>query len=453
MLIMGGSVYHTSKFGTRAPRVAFSKDGREWTEPKKLLAEDHWLWRVTWYKGWAWSVSKLGEGMDPRRGMLYRSQDGLDWEWITEFRLPNNTWNASETTLRFMPDDELIALTRPHWIGTSKPPYTDWSWTKMKENIGGPNFIRLPDGDLWAAERRYGAKATTTLARLTRDIYQPVLTLPSGGDNSYPGMVWHEGLLWMSYYSSHEGKTSVYLAKIKIKQVDQGVSIGILGERRPRHAIRWKPGKIVHSRDSRRDFVRWRGDRQSWAVLLDDPNVAKPNRVAVVLQKDGATLTFFALGCLATGWNRRKHIRVMDQHAVVSNRHDGRRGLFSRVIELGHSEIDIVGLPGKRRERHVNPGADHFVNSAAASKFREPFELAILVVPAERIDDLYFPFLFNVDAAVATLHATRGRHERATEFHVQEDAAEVSFGSRANVEKPLASQPAVPPFIDIRSLE
>ncbi len=31
-------------------------------------------------------------------------------------------------------------------------------------------------------------------------------------------MVWHDGLLWMSYYSSHEGKTSIYLAKIKVKE-------------------------------------------------------------------------------------------------------------------------------------------------------------------------------------------------------------------------------------------
>jgi hypothetical protein len=46
--------------------------------------------------------------------------------------------------------------------------------------------------------------------------YEPVLTFPSGGDTSYPGLVWHDGLLWMSYYSSHEGKTSIYLAKIKL---------------------------------------------------------------------------------------------------------------------------------------------------------------------------------------------------------------------------------------------
>ena len=40
----------------------------------------------------------------------------------------------------------------------------------------------------------------------------------SGGDTSYPGLVWHDGLLWMSYYSSHEGKTSIYLARIRLPQ-------------------------------------------------------------------------------------------------------------------------------------------------------------------------------------------------------------------------------------------
>lgn len=44
-----------------------------------------------------------------------------------------------------------------------------------------------------------------------------MLKLPSGGDSSYPGMVMHNGLLWMSYYSSHEGKTSIYLAKIALE--------------------------------------------------------------------------------------------------------------------------------------------------------------------------------------------------------------------------------------------
>jgi hypothetical protein len=44
--------------------------------------------------------------------------------------------------------------------------------------------------------------------------------LPSGGDTSYPGMVVHDGKLWVSYYSSHEGKTSVYLAKVPLAAFD-----------------------------------------------------------------------------------------------------------------------------------------------------------------------------------------------------------------------------------------
>ena len=47
---------------------------------------------------------------------------------------------------------------------------------------------------------------------------EPVLTLPSGGDCSYPGLVWNEDLLWMSYYSSHDGKTSIYLARIRFDE-------------------------------------------------------------------------------------------------------------------------------------------------------------------------------------------------------------------------------------------
>ncbi len=217
MLMMGGSRLIDGRvYRSRSPRVSFSEDGREWTKPQKLLAEDHWLWRVTWHDGWAWSVSKLGEGRDPRRCMLYRSRDGLDWEFVSEFRLPDGIWNASETTVRLMPDGRMIALTRPHWIGSSQPPYTSWSWTKMNENIGGPNFIRLPNGELWASGRRYTPEVSTVLARLTPTSYEPVLTLPSGGDCSYPGMVLHEGLLWVSYYSSHEGRSSIYLAKIRI---------------------------------------------------------------------------------------------------------------------------------------------------------------------------------------------------------------------------------------------
>ena len=71
---------------------------------------------------------------------------------------------------------------------------------------------------MWAGSRMHvpAKSSVTVLARMTPDSYTPVLTLPSGGDCSYPGLVWHGGLLWMSYYSSHEGKSSIYLARVEL---------------------------------------------------------------------------------------------------------------------------------------------------------------------------------------------------------------------------------------------
>ena len=221
LLVTGASTFTPEgRYLTRSPRVAFSPDGITWTAPEKVLAEDHWLWRVTWHDGVGYAVSKLGDGADPRRGFLYRTTDGRNWSWVTEFFLPGKSWTASETTLRVMPDGEMIGLIRPCWIGTSRPPYTDWKFTQIDAQLGGPNFIQAPDGTLWASSRHRhkSDNPVTVLARMTATSYEPVLTLPSGGDCSYPGMVWRDGILWMSYYSSHEGRASIYLAHISLEE-------------------------------------------------------------------------------------------------------------------------------------------------------------------------------------------------------------------------------------------
>jgi hypothetical protein len=45
-----------------------------------------------------------------------------------------------------------------------------------------------------------------TLA-MRRKHYDIALRLPSGGtDTGYPGMVWHDNKLWVSYYSAHEDR-------------------------------------------------------------------------------------------------------------------------------------------------------------------------------------------------------------------------------------------------------
>lgn len=81
-------------------------------------------------------------------------------------------------------------------------------------------MIQLPDGRFVAAVRRYDGQVRTALCWLDPQAAKltEFLTLPSAGDTSYAGLVLHDGLLWVSYYSSHEGKTSIYLAKVQIPE-------------------------------------------------------------------------------------------------------------------------------------------------------------------------------------------------------------------------------------------
>lgn len=238
MIVAGGSVYEGKTLKGRQPRVAFSKDGHEWSATQRVLAEGEWLWRVTWFGGKAYGVSynaakrssaaaedadktgKTEPGPAVWKLKLVASSDGVKYDLVTHLDVPGY---PNETTLRFTPAGEMIALVRREggntfgWIGRSQAPYTQWKWTETKHRLGGPNFIRLPDGTWWAAGRSYPGGVKTILARMTpTGEYDPKLTFPSGGDTSYPGLVWHDGVLWMSYYSSHEGKTQIYLAKIQV---------------------------------------------------------------------------------------------------------------------------------------------------------------------------------------------------------------------------------------------
>lgn len=229
MIIAGGSYYPDGVYRTRQSRAFFSKDGKAWTKPAPVVEDGHWLWRVTWHKGVAYGVSKYGSpsaelASNPRKVRLVKSTDGVKWETITELKVPG----GDETAVRFLADGTMVALTRRTWtdgniawIGTAKAPYTEWSWKPSGHFIGGPNVAILPNGQ-WVAGGRifaggYGKDPHTEIGELSAEGFTPKLRLPSGGDSSYPGFVWHDGLLWTLYYSSHEGKTSIYLAKIKVK--------------------------------------------------------------------------------------------------------------------------------------------------------------------------------------------------------------------------------------------
>ena len=228
MLVAGGSVY---KGGTtllsRQPRVAFSNDGMKWEATRRVLAENDWLWRVTWHEGTAYGMSyhtSAPEGTTADTGewslTLFKSRDGLVWEKLSDLAISGR---PNETTLRFRPDGECLALVRREsadkegWLGRARPPYREWQWQPIDRGIGGPNFLVLKDGRLLATGRDYRAAGPkTALDFINEGTWPAAITLPSGGDTSYPGMVEEDGVIWISYYSTHEGKSAIYLTKFPL---------------------------------------------------------------------------------------------------------------------------------------------------------------------------------------------------------------------------------------------
>ena len=220
MLLAGGSVYEGGKLRGRQPRVAFSTEGRHWTPPQRVADEGDWLWRVTWHQGHAYGIAYTDAGIK-----LLVSENGRDYQVVTKLEVPGQ---PNEATLRFLPNGDCVALLRRDagdkqaWVGRSSAPYRDWHWVPAGMQIGGPNFLILDGGGMIASGRQYRndkwADSKTFVGRMdpVPGAVQADLILPSGGDCSYPGMVIYQGELWVSYYSSHEGRTGVYLARVKL---------------------------------------------------------------------------------------------------------------------------------------------------------------------------------------------------------------------------------------------
>jgi hypothetical protein len=208
---------------THQSYVWFSLDGRNWSEATSVADPNYWLWRVTWHKGVCYGVGyECGKVGDTR---LYKSEDGRRFDTVVESL--HGEGSPNETALVFLPDDTAYCLLRRDGanglLGVARPPYRDWEWKDTGHRIGGPEMMRLPDGRLIAAVRLYDGSVRTSLCWVNPETgrLDECLRLPSGGDTSYPGLVWHDNVLWISYYSSHQGKTMIYLAKATLPPVTE----------------------------------------------------------------------------------------------------------------------------------------------------------------------------------------------------------------------------------------
>jgi hypothetical protein len=219
MLMLNAAIAFAPGSPTRRQSLTwFSSDGRSWGEPLEIGDPDMWLWGVVWHQGRAYGIG-YGEGA----ARLYTSRDGMRYETLAGKLYDQGS--PSEGSLAFTGESTALCVLRRDGkdanalLGRAQAPYRAWMWQDLGLRIGGPRMLRLEDGRIIVAGRLYDGKLRTALCWLdpATGKLAEFLALPSGGDTGYPGLVFHDGLLWVSYYSSHEGKASVYIAKVALR--------------------------------------------------------------------------------------------------------------------------------------------------------------------------------------------------------------------------------------------
>ncbi|MCY3762183.1 MAG: hypothetical protein OXH50_13110 [Gemmatimonadetes bacterium] len=211
--------------------AAWTDDGSGWNGPAQMEGTyGHYIWRAASHGDRAYLCGRrrrgYGSGIEDEQqpgsieSAMLTSADGLVWYFHSLFAGDY----GDETAFLFEEDGSALALVRDGAgkrarICRSAPPWKAWTSACLERNVGGPLIVRWGGRYLVGGRKSMGDTAATSLWWLHGDALHEAVELPSGGDSSYPGFVAlseERGLL--SYYSSHEGGTAVYLAELALGQ-------------------------------------------------------------------------------------------------------------------------------------------------------------------------------------------------------------------------------------------
>ena len=231
MVLIGGSVYKNGQIRSQAPYASFTdKNAKFFSDPQPLILDSSlqsdrsWLWRVTWDKQTGYGVVYQSLADSEWKVFLVKTSDAINYKVVTQLDVAGK---PNESTVEILKKNGMRIIVRREaaapngngYLGYSKKDFTKWQWDDLGIRLGGPDIITLPNGKTIIGSRSFREnKAYTSLFGLDKNGKAvQLLELPSGNDTSYPGFVVVNDELWVSYYSGHEGKTSIYLAKVKYK--------------------------------------------------------------------------------------------------------------------------------------------------------------------------------------------------------------------------------------------
>lgn len=171
----------------------------------------NWLWDVTWIN-------------DEACGFIYTdrfcyvsSPDGFNY---TIKETPNITSMPTEAAILKYGEYVYSLLRRngnAFWGCLSNS--GSWRWNEMNQRIDCPVLVATSNGIIAAARTWVASKPSVSLLRISPQdgAAKNIIELSSSSDCGYPGVVYREPYLYVSYYQGDNISSSIYLAKILLK--------------------------------------------------------------------------------------------------------------------------------------------------------------------------------------------------------------------------------------------
>ncbi len=189
--------------------VAHTNTGTDWSKVKALYEPEFWMWRVRYFDGVFYSAAYTAVRPTPsfRETRLLRSEDGLTWQYVSTV---TNEHMAGESDFWLEADGSMSLITRTEgnaYYYRSDPALAEWRGTPLSGMVHAPVTVPWKGGRIVAGRDRDGERSVTRLWNFRDGVLSPLLTLPSGGDTSYAGLLLekHEGrtnpALYVSWYS------------------------------------------------------------------------------------------------------------------------------------------------------------------------------------------------------------------------------------------------------------
>ena len=216
-----------------------TKDGETWTKPRMLEGtHGHYIWRAVSQENTAYLCARRVRNFvrtKTRRQRAHLTEQALlvsDDGWTWKYHGLVQSEYGNETAYLIEEDGSLLGIARngggPAQIVRSQPPFTKFELLNLARPLGGPLLKKWNEHYLVGGRNTLYGKRECGLYWLADERLFPALTLPSGGDCSYPGFVQlDERRALVSWYSSHEGypakpgrepPSSVFVALIELAE-------------------------------------------------------------------------------------------------------------------------------------------------------------------------------------------------------------------------------------------